>query len=79
MPCPPAVAATDAWIPLSLVWPIDSHASLLSIFVRDPRRGFVELKVHPDSGALVGFVIIDLPDPLVSSRRLKVSGVDRLL
>lgn len=61
VPSPPAVATVDPWIPLSVVWEIDPFVSPLYLFVHDPEQGYVELKIHPQSGALVGIVLIDLP------------------
>ena len=61
VPSPPAVVTVDPYIPLSVVWGIDPSTSPLYLFVSDPEQGYVELKVHPGSGALVGFVVIDVP------------------
>ncbi|MBW3084965.1 hypothetical protein KEM60_01156 [Austwickia sp. TVS 96-490-7B] len=70
-PSPAAKVAVDPWIPLSVVWDVEPDVSPLYLFVRDPDQGYVELKVHPESGALVGAVIIDLPRPDEHLRRLR--------
>ena len=33
----------------------------LYLFLKDPTEGFIELKVHPENGALIQFTVIDLP------------------
>lgn len=78
VPTPSAIATVDPWVPLSLVWEIDPSVVPLYLFVRDPVQGYVELKVHPESGALVGLVLIDLPREVAGQQCLesveRVSG-----
>ena len=65
-----AQVVVDPWVPLSVVWDVAPEVSPLYLFVRDPDHGYVELKVHPESGALVGMVVIDSPLPDESARLL---------
>lgn len=55
------VLATDRWVPLMLEWDCIISDTPLYLFIKDPTHGFVELKIDRDTGALIGFVIIDLP------------------
>ncbi|MDO5082437.1 MAG: hypothetical protein Q4D89_03410 [Arachnia propionica] len=55
------VIETDRWVPLMMEWDCVISDAPLYLFIRDPADGFVELKIDPDTGALIGFVIIDLP------------------
>ncbi|QPL06037.1 MULTISPECIES: hypothetical protein [Actinomyces] len=52
---------TDRWVPLMMEWDSVISDAPLYLFIREPADGFVELKIDPDTGALIGFVIIDLP------------------
>lgn len=61
VPSPPAAITVDPWIPLSIRWDIDPHVVPLYAYARDTEQGYVELKIHPESGALLGVVVIDLP------------------
>jgi hypothetical protein len=70
-PSPAAKVAVDPWIPLSVVWDVEPNVSPLYLFVRDPDQGYVQFKVHPESGALVGAVVIDLPRTDESARLLR--------
>ena len=56
-----AVLETDRWVPLMLEWDCVISDAPLNLFIKAPTHGFVELKIDPDTGALIGFVIIDLP------------------
>lgn len=56
-----ASSETDPWIPLSVKWDVLRADGPLYLLLKDPVDGFVELKIDPESGALVGFVVIDLP------------------
>ncbi|MGY4645844.1 hypothetical protein [Cellulomonas sp. URHB0016] len=59
--CQSAFSEPDPWIPLKVTWGDLAPAPRLYLFVSDPRQGYVELKIDPDSGALRGFVVINLP------------------
>ena len=65
-----AVIETDWWVPLMLEWHCIISDAPLNLFIKDPMYGFVELKIDPDTGALIGFVIIDLPHEDAQGRTL---------
>lgn len=56
-----ASVETDPWIPLSVTWASTLSDMPLYLFLKDPTEGFIELKVHPENGALIQFTVIDLP------------------
>ncbi len=61
VPCSPARATVDPWVPLTIEWNIPLNGGALYLFARDPDDGYVEFKLDPDSGALVGMTVIDSP------------------
>ena len=52
---------TDQWVPLTVKWDTPNTGQALFPYFEDPGEGFVELKIDSDTGALLGFVILNLP------------------
>ncbi|MBE1600369.1 MULTISPECIES: hypothetical protein [Streptomyces] len=51
----------DPWIPLKIIWHVDRGVQPLYLLVEGSDGGYVELKLHPDTGALMSLIIVDLP------------------
>ncbi|MFM9550721.1 hypothetical protein ACKI19_00180 [Streptomyces caniscabiei] len=61
IPCPGATVEQDPWVPLKVTWHVDGGVQPLYLLVEGSGKGYVELKLHPDSGALMSLIVVDLP------------------
>lgn len=71
-PCQGSTAECDPWVPLRISWH-DNGRQPLYLMVTGTNGGYVEIKVDPETGALVGLTVIDLP-PMVAGPAPETSG-----
>ncbi|MER5750103.1 hypothetical protein [Streptomyces sp. NPDC002088] len=60
-PCDGSTVEVDPWVPLKVSWDVDREAQPLYLLIAGASGGYLELKVHPESGALLSLTVIDLP------------------
>ncbi|MGW0601723.1 hypothetical protein ACWD11_31980 [Streptomyces sp. NPDC002776] len=60
-PCPGAVVEQDPWIPLDASWEVDRDRQPLYLMISGSSGGYLEVRVHPESGQLMSLTVIDLP------------------
>lgn len=60
-PCAGSAVEVDPWVPLKVSWHGNRDSQPFYLLVTGAPDGYVELKVHPESGALLSLTIIDLP------------------
>ncbi|GAB3661202.1 hypothetical protein GCM10028833_41200 [Glycomyces tarimensis] len=72
--CSGVEATGDRWVPLAVYWGVNLRDGPLYLFVTGREGGYIELKVDPNSGALYGLVIINLPPR--SERAVEATGIE---
>ncbi|WP_258905422.1 hypothetical protein [Actinokineospora sp. UTMC 2448] len=60
-PCGGSTVEVDPWVPLKVSWHVNRDVQPLYLFVAGTSGGYLELKVHPESGAFSSLTVIDLP------------------
>jgi hypothetical protein len=68
VPCANALVSYDPWIPLKISWQLPRLDQPLYLRVSGEAGGELELKVDPDSGALLAVIVITAPpegEPLI--------------
>ncbi|MGW4239154.1 hypothetical protein ACWEJP_20400 [Streptomyces sp. NPDC004749] len=74
-PCDGSTAEIDPWASLKVSWHVNRDVQPLYLMITGASGGYVELKVHPESGALMSLTVIDLPvemDNVASETPVKV-------
>ncbi|MGW4789514.1 hypothetical protein [Streptomyces sp. NPDC004230] len=61
VPCDGATVELDPWVPLKISWHVARDAQPLYLLVGGMPLGYLELKVHPESGSLMSLTVIELP------------------
>ncbi|MEW2290660.1 hypothetical protein [Streptomyces sp. NPDC047841] len=60
-PCDGSTVEVDPWVPLKVSWHVGRDVQPLYLLITGTSGGYLELKVHPESGAFLSLTIIDLP------------------